>query len=167
MALVWLLGAAAAVWLLALSVWLAPLSPGLVSLQLTFSADAFQRVLLSWSADDLARVRWHFVADTVLLALYACFGFLWARRSPAAQVLRRRWRLAAMLALPLAALADLTENLLHQHLLDLPAGATAAAVVYLAAGLAASLKWALCLVFALLAVAARRGRIRQRQQRRH
>ncbi len=155
---VWALGVAALAVFVGLGWYLQPLQPNIVALQFTFSPDAFQTVLNAWGAQGVQRFRMHLVIDDVLLLCYGAFGYLLVQRSawfgsfsPASQR-----RVAALM--PLAALCDAVENLLHGYLTG--EGVVAAPAVYGAAGAAASAKWLCLLLFALLCarVAWRRSR---------
>lgn len=135
------LGASALALLLGLAIYLRPLAPSVVALQLSFDRSAFEAVLGAWGASGVALYRSHFGADFVLLLLYGLFGLS----------LRRR---ALSGALVVAALADAVENLLHLRLTDLTEGnAAAPTALYALAGAAATLKW-LGLAAFVLAVAA-------------
>ncbi|MDE2416710.1 MAG: hypothetical protein KGN32_02800 [Burkholderiales bacterium] len=136
--------------LIGLGVYLAPLQPNLVALQLTFTPAAFAAVLAAWQPQGVALFRSHLPVDGLLLLSYAMFGYLlvgnstvFARFSGAA-----RWKLA--LVLPLAACADAAENLLHWWLTA--PDASAAAWIYTLAGVCASLKWLCLLAFAAVVV---------------
>ena len=90
----------------------------------------------------------HLVIDDVLLLCYGAFGYLLVQRSawfgsfsPSTQR-----RVAALM--PLAAVCDAVENLLHGYLTG--EGIAAAPAVYGAAGVAASAKWLCLLLFVLL-----------------
>ena len=133
-----------------LALWLVPLQPGIVALQLAFTPVGFQDVLAHWGATGVARYRAHFPFDFQLLALYGALGWRWVRRSPAFAVLAPgRRRLAAALA-PLAAVFDAGENALHL-VLTAPAALTAMPDVRVvtAAAVCASGKWLLLAGFAV------------------
>lgn len=156
---VWALGLASVALFMGLGWYLQPLQPNIVALQFTYSPSAFQTVLDAWGVQGVQRFRLHLVIDDVLLLCYGAFGYLLVRRSawfrgfsPANQ------RRVAML-MPLAALCDAVENLLHGYLTG--ESVAAAPAVYGVAGVAASAKWLCLLLFVLLcAVAAwRRQRV--------
>ena len=127
-----------------LALWLAPLQPGIVALQLAFTPARFQDVLAHWGAAGVARYRAHFPFDFLLLALYGALGWRWVRRSPAFAVLAPAWRRRVAALVPLAAAFDAGENALH---LALTAPATLAATpdlpLVIAAAMCASGKWLL------------------------
>lgn len=151
---VWLTGLAALALFAGLAWYLAPLQPNIVTLQFAFTPAAFGAVIHSWPAEHLARYRAHFGADFVLLACYGAFGYLCAARTRLFAALAAGLQRAAKLALPLAAVFDAAENLLHLWLTAVPRFGTDA--VYASAALAAGAKWALLLAFAALAVLALR-----------
>ncbi|NKE64417.1 hypothetical protein RAMLITH_01170 [Ramlibacter sp. RBP-2] len=138
-------GGLAAALFAGIALYLAPLEPGVLTLQLAFSPRVFGQVVHLWPAEHLARYRSHFPADFALLACYGAFGWLLATRTAlfAGQPALRCW---AKWALPLAAAFDSTENALHLWLTEVPRFGVPWA--YTAAALAASLKWGLLLAFA-------------------
>ncbi|WP_296510334.1 hypothetical protein [Rhodoferax sp.] len=140
-----------------LGIYLAPLQPSVVALQFTFTPNAFAQVLQAWGPEGVQRFRTHLAVDGLLLLSYSAAGYLAVARTrvfrPLATWLPLRW---VALLLPLAALCDAGENLLHWGLtqgdaLAAPSGAT----WYLVAGLCAAFKWVGIAVFALSAVIAR------------
>lgn len=138
------LGIASVVTLVCIGVYLGRLRPSLVRLQLTFSPQAFHRVVGRWSADQQRRVRKHYAADYVLIALYSACGWsLWASLSPLG---------AAGLCLPMAGLADVVENLLHQRFLS--PTPPMSPWLYRLAGAAASVKWVFLVLFGACAARA-------------
>lgn len=146
---VWLTGGLGLLLFVGLSIFLAPLEPGVLQLQFAFTPRAFGQIVHTWQAEGLARYRAHLPADFALLLSYASFGYLLATRTrlAASGGAWARW------LLPAAALADALENVLHLWLTEAPR----LAVFWpypLAAG-AASFKWLLFLVFAAWVVAAR------------
>lgn len=156
--IVWLTGGMAAALLAGTALYLAPLEPGVLTLQLAFSPRVFGQIVHLWPAEHLARYRSHFAADFALLACYGAFGWLLATRTAlfaSRPAVLRAW---AKWALPLAATFDATENALHLWLTEAPRFGVAWA--YTAAALAASLKWALLLAFAFAAACALAGRQR-------
>lgn len=140
-----------------LGVYLAPLQPSVVALQLTFTPDAFAQVLQAWGPEGVQRFRNHLVVDGLLMLSYGAAGYLAVVRThffePLAHRLPLRW---VALLLPVAALCDAGENLLHWELTGSDAlAAPAAAAWCLAAGLCAAFKWVGIGVFALAALIAR------------
>lgn len=147
---VWLLGLIAAALFAAIALYLQPLEPNVISLQFTFRESAFLAVLHDWQADGIARFRAHFVADYALLVCYGTFGYTFARRARVFSSCPPGRKRLLTWALPLAALADAIENALHLYLSF--AATQAAAALFPAAGVAATLKWLLLGVFAAVAV---------------
>ena len=139
----------------AVAVYLLPLNPSIVSAQLTFSQEAFASVHGQWSPLARERFRSHFAWDYGLIAGYALWGHLHGRLAPSIHRLSRHPRRLVVWLLPLAACADVMENLLHGRLVD-PDQGVAADELYALAGGAASLKWALGLAFVGLAALALR-----------
>jgi hypothetical protein len=140
-----------------LGLYLAPLQPSLVALQFTFTPEAFAQVLQAWGPEGVQRFRNHLPVDGLLLLSYGAAGYLAVTRTqlfePLATRLPLQW---VALLLPLAALCDAGENLLHWWLtggdpLPAPVGAT----WYLAAGLCATFKWLGIVGFAIAALLAR------------
>ncbi|TAF83928.1 MAG: hypothetical protein EAZ54_04185 [Curvibacter sp.] len=140
-----------------LGVYLAPLQPSVVALQLTVTPDAFAQVLQTWGPDGVQRFRKHLPVDVLLLLSYGAAGYLSVRRTrffPALPTWLPLQKVA--LLLPMAAVCDAGENLLHWMLTGsdaLPVPPSAA--WYLAAGIFATLKWVGILVFASAALMAR------------
>jgi hypothetical protein len=149
---VWFFGLLALVLFVGLTVHLAPLQPGIVSLQLAFTPQAFGAIVHAWPPEHLARYRAHLPVDGLLLVSYAAFGQQFARHAPLFARASLRLRRAAAWCLPLAAVFDAAENGLHAWLTAAPRFDAAGA--YLASALCASLKWALMLAFAALVLRA-------------
>jgi MYXO-CTERM domain-containing protein len=142
-----LCGIAALLLLAGLAWFLAPLEPGVVSLQLAYTPRVFGEIVHTWSPEDLARYRAHFPFDFVLLLSYGCFGWRWVRQSGLFATPG-----AAAWALPLAAACDAAENLFHLWLTEAPRFGVAWAYA-VSAGFAGA-KWLLVLGFAGLVLAA-------------
>ncbi len=153
------LGLAALAVFLGIAMYLAPLEPGILRLQFSFTAPSFEGVLHQWQALGIARYRAHFPADFVLLVLYGAFGFAYGRQRVAVQTTRRTVAWLLVWSLPVAALADAGENALH--LLLTHGGPAGAPALYALAGLAATGKWLGILAFTAAALGARR-RVRPR-----
>lgn len=140
-----------------LGIYLAPLQPSVVALQLTFGPEAFAQVLQAWGPEGVQRFRYHLPVDGLLLLGYGIAGYLAVVRTrffePLATALPLHW-VAGLL--PLAAVCDAGENLLHGVLTQATAVAAPwAPAWYAAAGLCASFKWAGLGLFVLAACAAR------------
>jgi hypothetical protein len=131
---------------------LLPLEPSFLWLQLSFTPRAFAQVVHLWSAEQLAAYRAHLPLDMALLACYAAFGYLCATRTT---WFGRHGRTARWL-LPLAALFDLGENVLHTWLTELPR--LGVMFPYLLAGTCSTLKFVFLAAFFGLLLQARRSR---------
>lgn len=146
-----------AVLLAGMAVWLLPLEPSLVSLQLTYSPEGFAAVYSAWSPLAKARFAAHLWLDYAFLVVYAAWGYCHATTTRSAQSLAEGTKRLMQAALPAAAVLDVIENALHQFI-------TAAALPiapwpYAVAGCAATGKWLLVLgFFAGLALLAWRHR---------
>lgn len=147
MKLVWFFGVAAVVMFAGLAWMLAPLDPGVLTLQFAFTPQAFASVIHGWSPEQLALYRAHLPFDFILLGCYGAFGYLLAARSTLFVSWRPAARTAVRWILPAAAAFDAAENVLHAWLTAMPRfGMT---LPYVASALCSTLKWALLCGFAL------------------
>lgn len=144
----WLSGAGALALCAGIALYLAPLQPGVLVLQLAYSPRAFGAVIHAWSADDLLRYRAHLPYDFLLLACYASFGWLLASRTALFATRSAGLRRLASWLLPLAAACDATENAFHWWLTEVPRFEIAWA--YAVAAACAAGKWLLSLAWLLL-----------------
>ena len=149
MNLLWLIGLCNVLLFAGMTVLLAPLKPGILALQCSFTRDSFHAVLAAWGDAGLRRYRAHLPVDFVFLLGYAAFGYLWTM-----QAARPTGPLAPWL-LPAAAVCDVLENLLHLRLAQ--TGVSAAPAWYAFTGTCSALKWALVFAFAGLVVVAFAG----------
>lgn len=133
-----------------------PLEPGIPALQLTFTERGFRQVIAHWSPADLERFRLHFLIDYPFLFCYGLLGYKLSTRTGIFRRCPHRRRALIALFLPAAALADIVENLIHLGLLD--AGTALPGAIYLVAGVAATIKWALVAGFVLVLLAVARSR---------
>jgi len=148
-----MLGAVGALLFAAMALYLAPLDPGILSLQFAFDETTFKAILAQWGPAGVARFRAHFVADFAFLGCYGLFGYLLASRTAFLDGLPPLAKAAGAHALPVAAVADAVENVLQWHLSAVATPAPPPAL-YLAAGAASSLKWLLWVAFlSVIAVA--------------
>jgi hypothetical protein len=147
---VWLTGLAALGLVAAIAWYLAPLTPGVLSLQLAFTPKTFGEVIHFWSPEQLARFRAHLAADYALLLSYGAFGYLLASRTQLFQSLPDAVRRAASWALPVAAAFDAAENAFHLWLTEAPRFGVH--LPYLLAASCATLKWLSILAYALTVV---------------
>lgn len=142
---VWVTGALACGLFVGIALYLAPLEPGVVTLQLAFSPRVFGQIVHLWPAEQLARYRSHFPADFALLLCYAAFGWLLATRTKVFAPLPPAWRAWARWAMPIAAACDATENAFHLWLTEVPRFGVPWA--YVASASAASLKWGVMVAY--------------------
>lgn len=148
----WLSGAATLALSTGLAWYLAPLSPGVLALQLAFSPRDFGEVIHFWSPEQLQRFRQHLPADYLLALCYGLFGYLLARQT---QLLRNGSALLRRFvtwALPLAAVCDGLENALHGWLTEVPRFDIT--WPYWAAAGSATVKWSLLLAWGLAVIIA-------------
>lgn len=146
--------------------YLRDLAPSVLHAQLTFSSSGFEGVVGRWSPEMLERFRRHFVVDYGCIAAYSLFGAQLGRllvrrlqqgRAVDSEDTRRAAATSDLLsfvlpwALPSAGACDVIENTLEllflaarPRLLFEPA--------YLAAGVAAAMKFALFGLFSLAAI---------------
>lgn len=139
------LGAAMLALWAGLAWYLAPLEPGILRLQFAATPRAFGAVVHAWGSEGLARYRAHFAADTLLLLVYATFGWLAVRRTPWFATLGPRVRAAAAWLLPTAALCDAAENALHLWLTEVPRFGLAP--LYAASTALSAVKWVMIVAF--------------------
>jgi hypothetical protein len=139
----WIAGILTAAVYVGIGVYLRRIGLGILTIQFTFSDTAFHRVLSRWPPGEVRRYRAHFVADYVFIALYAAFGWLIAHALLPAD---KDTSTVVATLLPIAALCDVCENLLHQQFLGAPPGVVPAHR-YRLAGLASSAKWVLIVAF--------------------
>lgn len=142
----WICGLSAVALLAGLGLYLKPLQPNIVALQLCFTPSAFGAIVHAWGEAGLARYRAHLPWDYLLLLSYGLFGWLLATRT-AVFAPYPVWaqRVAAWL-MPLAGACDAIENALHAWLTQAPRFGLEA--VYAASGSVALLKWLALMVFA-------------------
>lgn len=156
---VWTSGLIALVLFTGLAWYLSPLEPGVVALQFAHTPAAFGEVLSHWSAEDLLRYRRHLPVDFLLLAAYGVFGHLLVTRTRAGGSGSVSLRRLASWLLPLAALFDAAENVLHGWLVEGPR--LVVPFLYSASAACSLLKWASIAAFGLLMV---HGLVRQRRR---
>ncbi|APW44824.1 hypothetical protein RS694_11220 [Rhodoferax saidenbachensis] len=109
-------GIAALLLFIGLAVYLLPLQPNLVALQFAGNADAFQAILAQWQPAGVALFRSHLPVDAALLLAYGAFGYLLTTRTAVFARYTPAWRLRVSALMPVAALADVGENILHWYL---------------------------------------------------
>lgn len=142
-----------------LGIYLAPLQPSVVALQLTFTPEAFAQVLQAWGPEGVQRFRNHLPVDGLLLLSYGAAGYWAVTRTRFFDPVAQRIPACAWAwMLPVAAACDAGEDLLHWTLTGAQVFATAGTVApewYALAGACATLKWLGLLVFAIAAAAVR------------
>ena len=147
---VWLLGIASLILFIGLAVYLMPLQPNIVVLQFAFNAESFQAVLVAWQPEGVTLFRSHLPVDTLFLACYGLFGYLYGMRSTAFRGYAAGVNLACSLLLPIAACADAVENGLHWIFTGgageawmwlVPLAATCSSIKFLAIALFFALVW--------------------------
>ncbi len=148
MFLLWSCAALALVLFVGITWALAPLDPGILALQMAFTPQRFGEVIHAWPAHHLQLYRQHFVADFVLLLAYAAWGYLLATRTRAFGSLGPVGARFARWCLPLAAVFDALENLLHLWLTEVPRFDVP--LVYAVSGSCSLLKWLWMLGFGCL-----------------
>ena len=155
---IWCWGGLSLLLLAGLGVYLRPLQPSVVALQLTFDPAAFRAVLAAWQPEGVARFRNHLVPDYALLLCYGAFGYGLVRHTALFAAMSPLTRRLLAGSLPLAAASDALENALHAYLTS--GVQQAAPVLYRMAGISASTKFALigvCLGGVLVAYGRRRA----------
>ena len=143
----WGSGLTALALLLGLGVFLAPLQPNIVALQLSFSPSAFGAIVHAWGDTSLARYRAHLPWDYLLLLNYGLFGWLLGARTAVFAPYPMRARRVAAWLMPLASAFDAMENALHGWLTEAPRFGLE--LVYAASGTVSLLKWLLLMAFAM------------------
>lgn len=128
--------------------YLAPLHPNVVVLQFAFTPQAFGEVIHRWPAEHLARYRAHLPADGLLLLAYAALGYQLAVRTVLFATVPAALRALAKWLLPVAAVFDAAENILHWWLTAAPRFGVD--WPYQLAAACAALKWSLLFGFGLL-----------------
>ena len=138
-------GLAALLLFVAISIYLAPLKPNIVELQLAFGPAAFQRVIELWQAEGVRLFRSHFVADFALLACYGVNGYLFASRTSLFQRYSQAAKNSVVFSMPFAAVCDAIENCLHLYFTA--PGTSAASVLYPVSATCSTLKFVLILIY--------------------
>lgn len=132
----------------AMGVYTYPLSPSIPELQLTFTEEAFYKILNQWDASELAIFKGHFFIDFVFLLHYGVLGYLLTTRTHLFQHVKPSIKSAFAWMLPAAAVLDAVENLLHLYLV---AAIGTTSPLYTVSGVVAALKWLLIFFFVISA----------------
>ncbi|WP_068634962.1 hypothetical protein [Thauera butanivorans] len=132
-----------------LTAWLvAPLEPGVLTLQFAWTPRGFGEIMHVWPPEHLARYRAHLPLDGMLLLAYGIFGWLLATRTRLFAPLPRVARVVMPFVLPLAAAFDAVENGLHWWLTEVPRFGVPS--IYLISTTCSVLKWLLLILFGML-----------------
>ena len=110
-------GIAALLLFIGLAVYLLPLQPNIVALQFAFNAEAFRAILGQWGPEGVALFRSHLPVDVVLLVAYGTFGYLLTTRTTVFASYTSLVRLRISVLMPVAAVADAMEDMLHWYLI--------------------------------------------------
>lgn len=113
---IWATGVAALLLFVGLAIYLLPLQPNIVALQFAFNADAFRSILGQWGPEGVVLFRSHLPVDAVLLVAYGVFGYLFTTRTAWFAKYTPLWRLRISVLMPVAAIADAVEDVLHWYL---------------------------------------------------
>ena len=137
----------------AMAVYTSSLDPSIPAIQLTFTERGFNTILNGWNPSQVEIFKRHFLIDYPFLVCYGWLGYLIATRTSLfARFSKPTSQLLAM-CLPVAAVADALENAFH--LLFVFGAGLFDPALYFAAGVIASAKWLLLLVFVASAVCAK------------
>ena len=136
----------------AMALYTAPLEPSIPVLQFTFTESAFKAVLELWQPAGIMRFKYHLAIEVPFLLCYGLLGFMMVTRTELFQLFPYSARALLSLSLPVAAVADAVENLLHWHLVS--GDGPFASSLYLVAGMVASFKWLLIAIFSCSAACA-------------
>lgn len=109
-------GIAALLLFVGLAIYLLPLQPNIVALQFAFNAGTFRAILEQWGPEGVALFRSHLPVDVVLLVAYGTFGYLFTTRTAVFAQYTPVWRMRISVFMPVAALADAVEDILHWYL---------------------------------------------------
>lgn len=127
-----------------IAVYLAPLDPCILKLQFAFDEETFRDILTQWQTEGIARYQSHIPADFLFLFLYGLAGYWFGRECSGKE---REPALLLTWSLPLAAMADAVEDVLH--LILTAENTTAMPELYFLSGSAASFKWLGIAIFIL------------------
>jgi hypothetical protein len=142
-----LLGTVTALLFGAMAIQSASLEPSIPTIHFSFSATSFNAVLAQWQAAGVARFTTHFAFDFPFLVSYGVFGYALAAYTHLPRALPAILRRPFTWALPVAALMDAAENVLHLYFVH--ATAIPFPSLYFAAGIIATLKWLLIAAFVM------------------
>lgn len=133
-----------------MATYCSPLNPSVPALQFTYSEAAFKAITETWGEAGVDRFKGHFLIDFPFLLCYGLLGYWIVTRTEIFSRLPQPIRTALAWCLPLAALADAVENVLHWHLLSSPGPFGAS--LYFTTGAVATIKWGLDALFVICVV---------------
>lgn len=113
---IWTTGVAALLLFVGLAIYLLPLQPNIIALQFAFNADTFRAILAQWQPEGIALFRSHLPVDAVLMVAYGVFGYLLTTYTEVFAKYTPVWRLRISVVMPVAAIADAVEDVLHWYL---------------------------------------------------
>ncbi len=129
-----------------MGLYLLPLQPNMVALQiLVFTPADFHSILNAWGPQGVQRFRNHLPVDGFFLLCYGALGYLLVVQTGLFSQWRRAARTAVSLMLPVAAAFDAVENLLQWYLSALQTPTDP--LWYALSGTASMLKWLLIVLF--------------------
>tara|TARA_R110001583_G_scaffold100991_1_gene247303 strand:+ start:2517 stop:3032 length:516 start_codon:yes stop_codon:yes gene_type:complete len=137
----------------AMAIYTSPLEPSIPEIQLTFTASAFNAILAEWKPAGVHLFKVHFLIDYPFLVSYGALGYLISIKTRLFTGVAPLVRTLHAISLPVAAVADATENALHLFFL-FKAGPVAQSL-YFVAGTVVSIKWLLIVTFVGSAIYAR------------
>lgn len=137
----------------AMAIYTSSLEPSIPAIQLTFTEKGFRSILNGWTPSQLEIFKRHFLIDYPFLVCYGLLGYVISRRTSLFAKFCPRTRVLLSYSLPIASVADATENSLH--LLFIYGTGPFSQGQYFAAGAAASTKWVLVVVFVCCAAYAK------------
>ena len=129
----------------AMAIYTWPLKPSIPAIQLTFTEYAFKSILNSWNPEGISIFKAHFLIDFPFLVCYGALGYLISTKTKLFNSYTPMAKSLLALSLPVASAADAIENSIH--LLFLFNAGPFSQAQYFAAGVAASIKWILIIVF--------------------
>ena len=125
----------------------ASLEPSVPTLHFSFSETAFNAIIAQWQSAGVARFKTHIAFDFPFLLSYGAFGYALANHTALPRALPAIVRLPFTWALPVAAVMDASENLLHLYFVQ--AATVAFPGLYFVAGVVATFKWLLIAAFVI------------------
>ena len=137
----------------AMAIYTSSLDPNIPSIQLTFTEREFNSILNQWNPSQVEIFKLHFLIDYPFIICYGSLGYLISKRTDLFGRFTQTTRKLLAISLPVAAIADAVENALH--LIIIYSGGPFDQAPYFAAGIAASTKWLLIVIFVAFAAYAK------------